>query len=131
MAHDDYSMEPSAPRIKQADARMPLLPNIETEASVANIDEIMFVDVIDAADVGYTDLSVWLGVPGGYAHPRFIDAVDRNIAACLSRGKHVSCIATTPEAARASMARGARIILFSTDVMLLSGTLRADIAAPR
>ena len=131
IAHDDYSMAPIAERMRLADERTLILPKIETAAGVENIEAIMSVDGIDAAYVGHMDLSVSLGVPGDYAHPKFVAAVDRIIAASRQRGKHISCMAATPEAARAWMAKGVRIILYATDVMLLGGALRAGIEASR
>lgn len=131
IAHDDYAMTPIAERMRLADERTLLLPKIETATGVENIEAIMSVDGIDAAYVGHMDLSVSLGVPGDYAHPKFVAAVDRIIAACRQRGKHVSCMAATPDAARAWMAKGVRIVLYATDVMLLGGALRAGIEASR
>lgn len=131
IAHDDYGMAPIAARMRLADERTLLMPKIETALGVENIEAIMDVDGIDAAYVGHMDLSVSLGVPGDYADPGFVAAVDRIIAACRRRGKHVSCMATSPEAAKAWMAKGVRIILYATDVMLLGGALRDGIAAAR
>jgi 2-dehydro-3-deoxyglucarate aldolase/4-hydroxy-2-oxoheptanedioate aldolase len=107
------------------------MPKIETTLGVENVEAIMSVDGIDAAYVGHMDLSVSLGVPGDYAHPKFVAAVDRIVAACRQRGKHVSCMATTPEAAQAWIAKGVRIILYATEVILLGGALRAGIEAAR
>jgi 2-dehydro-3-deoxyglucarate aldolase/4-hydroxy-2-oxoheptanedioate aldolase len=107
------------------------MPKIETALGVENIDEIMSVDGIDAAYVGHMDLSVSLGIPGDYLHPKFAAAVDRIITACRDRGKHVSCMAATPDAAKVWIARGVRIILYGTDVILLGASLRAGIEAAR
>jgi 2-keto-3-deoxy-L-rhamnonate aldolase RhmA len=131
IAHDDYSTGPIAERMRLADERTIIMPKIETALGVENIDAIMSVDGVDAVYVGHMDLSVSLGVPGDYAHPKFVAAVDRIIASCRQRGKHVSCMATTPEAARAWIAKGVRIILYATEVILLGGALRAGIEAAR
>jgi 2-keto-3-deoxy-L-rhamnonate aldolase RhmA len=131
IAHDDYSMAPIAERMRLADERTLILPKIETAAGVANVEAIMDVDGIDAAYIGHMDLSVSLGVPGDYTHPTFVAAVDRIIAVCRQRGKHVSCMAASPDAARVWLAKGVRIILYATDVMLLGSALRAGIDAAR
>ncbi|MFO0294029.1 MAG: HpcH/HpaI aldolase family protein [Rhodospirillales bacterium] len=131
IAHDDYSMAPIAERMRLADARTIIMPKIETALGVENIEAIMAVDGIDAAYVGHMDLSVSLGIPGDYMHPKFAAAVDRIIDACRTRGKHVSCMAANPEAARVWIAKGVRIILYGTDVILLGGALRSGIEASR
>ena len=131
IAHDDYSMAPIAERMRLADERTIIMPKIETALGVENIDEIMSVDGIDAAYVGHMDLSVSLGIPGDYLHPKFAAAVDRIITACRDRGKHVSCMAATPDAAKVWIARGVRVILYGTDVILLGASLRAGIEAAR
>jgi len=131
IAQDDYTGEAIGERMALADARTLVIPKIETVAGVESIDAILGVDGIDVAFVGHMDLSVSLGIPGAYDHPRFVAAVDKVIAACKRHGKHGACLVTTPEAARAWIAKGFRIILYSTDVILLGSALRSGIAAAR
>ena len=131
IAHDDYAGGAIDEGMAQADARTLIVPKIETATGVENIDAIIGVDGIDAAFVGHMDLSVSLGVPGLYDHPRFVAAVDEVIVACRRRRKHGACLVTSPEAARAWIAKGFRIVLYSTDVILLGGALRAGIDAAR
>jgi 2-keto-3-deoxy-L-rhamnonate aldolase RhmA len=131
IAHDDYTGASIAERMALADARTLIIPKIENTAGVESIDAILGVDGIDVAFVGHMDLSVSLGVPGDYAHPRFVAAVDKVIASCKRHGKHGACLVTSPEAARAWIAKGFRIVLYSTDVILLGGALRAGIVAAR
>jgi 2-keto-3-deoxy-L-rhamnonate aldolase RhmA len=131
IAQDDYTGAAIGERMVLADARTLIIPKIETVAGIDNIDAILAVDGIDVAFVGHMDLSVSLGVPGDYGHPSFVAAVDKVIAACKRHRKHGACLVATPEAARAWIAKGFRIILYSTDVILLGGGLKAGIDAVR
>jgi 2-keto-3-deoxy-L-rhamnonate aldolase RhmA len=74
------------------------------------------------------DLSVSLGVPGQYGHPRFRQAVDRVIEACKAHGKTGGCLVATPDAARQWIAKGYRFIGFGTDVQLLASAFREAMA---
>ena len=113
------------------------VPNFFQIGIFANIIEqstfvgVMAIGLAIVIIAGHMDLSVSLGIPGDYMHPRFAAAVDRIIDACRTRGKHVSCMAANPEAARVWIAKGVRIILYGTDVILLGGALRAGIEASR
>jgi 2-dehydro-3-deoxyglucarate aldolase/4-hydroxy-2-oxoheptanedioate aldolase len=129
IAQDDYSTGAIDAQITAGNERTMAIVKIETVKGVEAIDEIISVPGIDVAFVGHMDLSVSLGFPGQYDHPKFAAAVDRVIAACKKHGKTGACLVTTPEAARAWMAKGFRIIIYSTDVIMLSGAFRAGIEA--
>jgi len=131
IAQDDYVGGSLAEGIPAGDARTLVIPKIETELGVRNIDAILGVDGVDSAFVGHMDLSVSLGVPGLYDHPRFVAAVDTVISACQRHGKHGACLVTSPEAARAWIAKGFRIVIYSNDVILFGSALKAGIDASR
>ena len=96
-----------------------------------NIEEIISVPGIDIAFVGHMDLSVSLGTPGRYDTPRFLECVDKVIAAARRHSKTGACLVTTPDAARQWMAKGYRFIIFSTDVILLTSAFRAGVEGLR
>ncbi len=58
-----------------ANSEMVFLPIIEDERAVRNIDELLAVPGVDSFVIGPVDLSISLGVPMQYDHPRFRDAV--------------------------------------------------------
>lgn len=63
-----------------------ILPQIETEEAVNNIDEILSVPGVDVAMVGPLDLSVSMGISEDYSNPRFQKALDTVVAACRKTG---------------------------------------------
>ncbi|MEI9975725.1 MAG: aldolase/citrate lyase family protein [Ignavibacteriota bacterium] len=54
----------------------------ETIAALDRADELLSVPGVDIMMVGPADLSISLGVPGQFEHPRLISAVDRLIDQC-------------------------------------------------
>ena len=70
-----------------------------------------------------------LGIPGQYDHPGFVAAHAKVMAACRRHGKAGGCLAATPALARDWMAKGARLVMNATDVMLLTEAYRAGLAA--
>jgi len=131
IAHDDYAGTDLPDAISSADARNLIMAKIETVAGVESIEAIMSVPGIDLAFLGHMDLSVSLGAPGQYDTQAFEAAVDRVIAACKMHGKHGACLVTTPEVARRWIAKGFRLIIYSTDVILLTSALRRGLEAMR
>lgn len=59
---------------------------VETEAGLANVDEIVAVDGVDVAFVGPADLSASLGVFADWDHDQYREAVDRVVTAADAAG---------------------------------------------
>jgi 2-keto-3-deoxy-L-rhamnonate aldolase RhmA len=131
IAHDDYETTDVGAAIAAVDARTLIVPKIETVRGVENADAIAAVPGIDVLFVGHMDLSVSLGIPGGYEHPRFLEAVARVMAACQRHGKAGGCLVATPDQGRQWIARGFRFVIYATDVMLLTASYRAGLAVMR
>jgi 2-keto-3-deoxy-L-rhamnonate aldolase RhmA len=131
IAHDDYATTDIETAMRAADARTLVVVKIETATGVDNADAIAAVPGVDVLFVGHMDLSVSLGVPGQYDHPSFVAAHAKVMAACRRHGKAGGCLAATPTLARDWMAKGARLVMYATDVMLLTEGYRAGLAAIR
>jgi len=67
-------------------AQTMVIVQFETELSIEKCDEILSVPGIDVAMVGPTDLSISLGVPGEFEHPRMLEAVEVFVEACNRHG---------------------------------------------
>jgi 2-keto-3-deoxy-L-rhamnonate aldolase RhmA len=59
---------------------------IETQKAVDMRDELLSVPGIDAVMVGPVDLSISLGVPGDFMHPKMVDAMEKIRDSCLKHG---------------------------------------------
>jgi 2-dehydro-3-deoxyglucarate aldolase/4-hydroxy-2-oxoheptanedioate aldolase len=59
---------------------------IETQMAVDRRDELLSVPGIDAVLIGPVDLSLSLGVPGDFEHPRMVAAMEQVRDSCLKHG---------------------------------------------
>jgi 2-keto-3-deoxy-L-rhamnonate aldolase RhmA len=71
--------------IETFNAEVVVLLQIESRRGIDNLEQILAVEGISGIVVGPSDLSIDLGVPLSYDHPRLIEAVDRVLAACQAR----------------------------------------------
>jgi 2-keto-3-deoxy-L-rhamnonate aldolase RhmA len=59
---------------------------IETLRAVEAREELLSIPGIDAVMIGPVDLSISLGVPGEFQHPKMVDAMDAVKETCVRRG---------------------------------------------
>ncbi|KAI7199163.1 putative 4-hydroxy-2-oxovalerate aldolase, partial [Hortaea werneckii] len=66
-----------------------VIPMIETPAAVELADEFFAIDGVDGILIGSNDLCTDLGIPGKYDDPRYLDSVEKIIAAGVKAGKPI------------------------------------------
>lgn len=96
-----------------------LMCQIESPTGVANLDEILAVEGVDALLVGPNDLSQSIGVYGQYDHPLFVEAIDKIIAAAKRHGKYSGIHLMDANALLAYMDKGMSLNLFSTELNMM------------
>jgi 2-keto-3-deoxy-L-rhamnonate aldolase RhmA len=132
LARDDYRPVPDlTTRMEEANANLLLIALVESATGVDNVDAIAAVDGVDVIWLGQFDLTLSMGIPGEFEHPRFRDAVATVVAACNRWGKAAGFMATTPDDARLALERGFRCIAFSNDVRIYRSGLTDGIAQVR
>ena len=82
----DYAAVSIPQAIAHYNAETMVVLQIETETAVANCDTLLNVPGVDVVMIGPADLSVSLGVPGEFTHPKFVAAYENVRDACLKRG---------------------------------------------
>lgn len=80
-AHDDYAPGDPLAKMKAADQRTLVIAQIETERGLDNVEEIAAIDGIDVLWVGHFDLTNFLGIPGQFDNPAYVNGVKRVVAA--------------------------------------------------
>ncbi|MDQ2786229.1 MAG: aldolase/citrate lyase family protein [Chloroflexota bacterium] len=100
---------------------------IESVTAVENLDAILDVGGIDAIFIGPNDLSISIGVPNQYDHPRFIEVTDHIIHTAQARGIPAGGHWQTEADVERWMARGSRFILFYIDAPLLQEGYRRSL----
>jgi len=126
LAHDDYTPGSSPEKLHALNESVILVPLIESEAGIANIDAILALDEVDCLWLGPADLTHSLGIPGDYGHPLFMEAVLRISRACAEAGKPYGIICDESDAADWH-GRGARLLACSADVWLFQSALTRGI----
>src|SRR5436190_5779885 len=79
---------------------------IETVKAFERREELLSVPGIDAVMVGPADLSISLGVPGDFDHPKMVETITAIIESCVRRGVIPGMQTRTPALARFWKERG-------------------------
>ena len=81
IAHDLYRAG-GAEYFPQSNEDIAVILLLETEKAFENLNEIVSVPGVDVAWMGHFDLTVSMGIPAQFEHPRFLEAMDALVAAC-------------------------------------------------
>ncbi|MEO5692992.1 MAG: aldolase/citrate lyase family protein [Usitatibacter sp.] len=118
----------------RSNKEMMLIPLVEDERAVNEIEDIFEIDGIDVVFLGPFDLSISMGLKGAdYKHPKLAAILDRVVAAAKKNKKHVMTTvgATLDEKYAATLVnKGVRLLSFSADVAVFLTACRG-IAALR
>ena len=84
--HLGYEVATMPEIITHMNANTMVVLQIETQTALDRIDELLSVRNIDAVMIGPADLSVSLGVPGQFEHPKLVEAIEKIRDACNRHG---------------------------------------------
>jgi 2-keto-3-deoxy-L-rhamnonate aldolase RhmA len=123
IAHDLYRA--GGPEFfAQANEDTCVIVMVETVRAFENLDDIVSVPGIDIVWVGHYDLTVSMGIPTQFDHPRCLAAMDALLAACARHGIAAGFLPPTPESAVHWIEKGFRAISLSTDVYVYLDAVR-------
>jgi 2-dehydro-3-deoxyglucarate aldolase/4-hydroxy-2-oxoheptanedioate aldolase len=131
MAHDNYRSAPVINALANANGRTAVICLIETAEGAKNSDAIAAIEGVDCLWVGHFDLSVSLGIPGEFTHPKFLDAMTNIIGAAKKHGKSLGRLVSNTDQAIAFYKQGFDFICYSGDIWVLRDGLSAATAAIR
>ena len=106
-----------------ADDEIMVIPQIETELSVRNVEEIVTTDGIDAVFVGPFDLSLSLGVFRQFESSTFQRAIKMIVSSCEAHGIAPGLLAPTGSPQR-SVEQGFKLISLGLDLTMLTQQIR-------
>jgi 2-dehydro-3-deoxyglucarate aldolase/4-hydroxy-2-oxoheptanedioate aldolase len=124
IAHDDYTGGDVQAKLRQANDESLVIVQVETATAIDNLEEMLAVPGVDVAWVGHFDLTVSMGIPGQFDHPRFLAAMQRVVEVSDRHGIAPGIMQSDVASVRQWMARGFRAIAYSGDLWLMQDALR-------
>jgi 2-keto-3-deoxy-L-rhamnonate aldolase RhmA len=115
---------------QNANSKLLTVVQVETQSAIDQADEIASVDGVDVVFVGPLDLSVNMGIPREWGHPRIQAAFDKVATACRKTGKAAGLLLFKSEVERA-VADGFSFLAISSDGALAAKGLTEAAAAFR
>jgi 2-dehydro-3-deoxyglucarate aldolase/4-hydroxy-2-oxoheptanedioate aldolase len=115
----DYVPHSFTEVIEQSNANTLVVVQFETATAMERREELLSAPGIDVALVGPADLSVSLGVPGEFEHPRLVETVTTFIETCARYGVFPGIQVRTAALARKWIERGMRFVGCGSEHALL------------
>jgi 2-keto-3-deoxy-L-rhamnonate aldolase RhmA len=115
IAHDLYRAG-GPDFFEQANEDTAVILLVETEKAFDNLDEIVSVPGVDVAWMGHYDLTVSMGIPAQFDHPKFLRAMDSLLSACKTHNVAAGFMPPSPDATAHWIRRGFRAISLGSDV---------------
>jgi len=123
IAHDLYR-HGSPEFFAQANEETCVVLLLETERAFENLEEIVSVPGVDIAWVGHYDLTVSMGIPTQFDHPRCLAAMDALVETCRRHGVAPGFLPGTPDAAVHWIEKGFRAISLGSDIGVFMDGMR-------
>jgi 2-dehydro-3-deoxyglucarate aldolase/4-hydroxy-2-oxoheptanedioate aldolase len=98
---------------------------IETARAFENLEEIVSVPGLDVAWMGHFDLTVSMGIPAQFEHPRFLAAMDALVDACRRHYLAPGFLPPSPTAAAHWIRKGFRAISLGSDIGVFMSAVRS------
>lgn len=106
--------------IERANRETLLVVQIERREAVANLEEMLAIDGVDVACLGFMDLTVDLGIPGQLEHPTAVRAVQKLVDVAEANGIASGIITDDLATIGGWVSRGMRFVSYAADETLLA-----------
>jgi 2-keto-3-deoxy-L-rhamnonate aldolase RhmA len=115
VAHDLY--RPAAAEFfAQSNEEISVIIQVETAKAFENLESIVSVPGVDVIWIGHYDLTVSMGFPAQFDHPRLLRAMDELVTACRKHGVAPGFLPPTQESAAHWIDKGFRMLSLGTDI---------------
>lgn len=108
-----------------------VLPQCETIEGLEIIEEVVELEGIDGIFVGPFDLSISLGIPIQFDHPKFIEAIDRILRACEKAEKFAIIYAGNIKASKDAFSKGFDSVAYNIDASVFIDGYKREVDAIR
>jgi len=111
-----------------ANRKLVVVCQVETAEAVANIEDMVQEEGVDAFLIGPWDLSGSLGHLGDLEHPSVQEAIDKVVSACAKANKPLGIQAGNPAKTHHYMAKGMTLMATGADCALLGAAVKKHVA---
>ena len=123
IAHDLYRAG-GAEFFAQSNEDSLVIIQLETVKAFENLEAIVSVPGVDVAWIGHYDLTVSMGIPAQFDHPRLMQAMDDLVGACQRYGVAPGFLTPTQESAAYWISKGFRMISMGCDIAVFLDAMR-------
>ena len=127
----DYRTQSFAEAIADANASTLTVVQFESVKALDRAEELLAVPGVDVGLIGPSDLSISLGVPGEFEHPRLVEAVCSFIKVCNRRGVAPGIQVRNAALAKTWVERGMRFVGCGSELTLLFAKAQETVAELR
>jgi 2-keto-3-deoxy-L-rhamnonate aldolase RhmA len=131
VAQDDYSGGDVRAKIASLNERTLVIAQIESERGLAELEGIASTPGVDVLWLGHFDLTNFLGIPGEFDSPKYLDAVRAIVAAARRHRKGLGFMAADAGWAKRYRDFGFNMIAAGLDSSLLQSAIRTALAPVR
>ena len=124
IAHTHYESGSYEDIMRHYNEQTLVVLQVETQLALDRCDELASVEGVDVIMVGPGDLSISLGVPGEFEHPKLVAAVEKVIECCNRHNIWPSIQVRTPDLAQFWMEKGVKLVGCSNEAALLWSAVR-------
>jgi 2-keto-3-deoxy-L-rhamnonate aldolase RhmA len=128
VAQDDYTGGDVKAKLAALNARTLVIAQIESERGMAELEGIAATPGIDVLWLGHFDLTNFLGIPGEFESPKYLEAVQAIVAAARRHAKGLGFMAADAGWATRYRKLGFNMIAAGLDSSLLQAAIRATLA---
>jgi 2-dehydro-3-deoxyglucarate aldolase/4-hydroxy-2-oxoheptanedioate aldolase len=120
-----YATLPAAEYIRKANAETFVAIQIEHAAAVQEVEAIAALPDVDVLFIGPADLSLSMGLPGDWNHPKVWEGIERVAKAAAAHNVAWAILPISPAYAKRCMELGCRMLSVGLDVWTVQRGLRA------
>ena len=122
-AHDNYNNQNPLAYIQNANNELINIIQIETKSALENVESIAEINGVDCLWVGHFDLTNFLGVPGNFTSPIYLDAIKRVVEAGKANSKSLGIMVNNNEELEMYSRMGFNMIAVGTEMNILSRSI--------
>src|SRR5579859_854010 len=115
IAHDLYCAG-NADFFARANEETCVILLLETVKAFENLEAIISVPGVDVVWVGHYDLTVSMGIPAQFEHPRFLAAMEELATVCRKHAVAPGFLPHTPDLAVHWIGKGFRVLSLGSDI---------------